>query len=555
MGRVYLGHSRAGKPVAVKVIRPEHASDSDFLARFRREVDAASRVSGAYTASVLGAGPLDRPPWLATEYVAGPSLAEAVAEVGRLPIDAVWRLAAGLVEALIAVHACDLVHRDLKPANVLLAAHGPRVIDFGISRSLAGPAATRGWTTLPVVTSPGGVGPGTPGFMAPEQHSGQAAGSASDVYALGKVIAYAATGSRRVVDGIGATFDALAASRQPGFAEVPAELRGLVTSCLAFRVADRPSLAQLMDAVLAGARRYPQASPLSFWPESLASRIRAKEDELRRQLAGGQRAPQDLVSHPPSGQEARSPGPGEARLPGRASRENAQGANAPGAKQDDIHWRPTQIVRVGGQGRSPAAEPGSRPATAPPRGLSGGLFTAYRPRPRRGGAARRRSVDVMDAAACALEGDRMFDAGRFTEAADYYQAGIKASPKDSVSHVDLGRALFRLHRGMDAEAAFLSALELDDLLIAAHRNRYLTIDMMTGRRPELARVREEAEGACLDAVGQQAQDPAAFANQGDAYCCLARYQEATWAYRQALAMDGDNPGLLAKLDYATRQRR
>src|SRR5580704_9138195 len=132
MGRVYLGYSPAGRAVAVKVCHPEFAADPAFVTRFAREVAAARAVNGLYTAQVIDAGPDDSPPWLATSYVPGPSLHDAVAGHGPLPGPAVWRLAAGLAEALQAVHARGLVHRDLKPTNVLLAVDGPRVIDFGV---------------------------------------------------------------------------------------------------------------------------------------------------------------------------------------------------------------------------------------------------------------------------------------------------------------------------------------------------------------------------------------------------------------------------------------
>ena len=136
MGRVYLGLSPGGRPVAVKVIRADLAQDPEFLARFRREVAVARQVSGLYTAPVIDAD-LDGPtPWLATAYVSGPSLAEAVSEHGPLPVAAVLALASGLAEGLCAIHAAGVVHRDLKPANVLLADDGPRVIDFGISRAV-----------------------------------------------------------------------------------------------------------------------------------------------------------------------------------------------------------------------------------------------------------------------------------------------------------------------------------------------------------------------------------------------------------------------------------
>ena len=165
MGRVYLGLSPAGRAVAIKVVHPDLASDAEFLRRFGQEVAAARAVSGIYTAPVVASGLNERPPWLATAFVPGPSLDQVVGEHGPLPEQALWPLLAGLVEALQAIHACGVVHRDLKPANVLLAADGPRVIDFGISRAADGTALTAA-----------GVVFGTPGFMSPEQAEGRGAG-------------------------------------------------------------------------------------------------------------------------------------------------------------------------------------------------------------------------------------------------------------------------------------------------------------------------------------------------------------------------------------------
>ncbi len=183
MGRVYLAASPAGRTVAVKVIRPEMAEDKNFRIRFRREVAAAAAVGGVYTASVVDAAPDDKTPWFATAYVPGPTLAEAVAAHGPLPVETVLALGAGIAEALIAVHAEGLVHRDLKPSNVLLAVDGPRVIDFGIVRARDGYQ----------LTGSGGLF-GSLDYVCPEQATGAPVGPEGDVFCLGSVLAFAASG-------------------------------------------------------------------------------------------------------------------------------------------------------------------------------------------------------------------------------------------------------------------------------------------------------------------------------------------------------------------------
>ncbi len=236
MGRVYLGQSPGGRLVAVKVIRPELADDPGFRRRFAQEVSAARRVSGIFTAPVVDADPDGPQPWLVTAYVAGPSLTDAVEARGPMPAESVLTLAAGLAEGLGAVHAAGVVHRDLKPSNVLLASDGPRIIDFGISR-----ATDSAW-----LTNAAGVVVGSPGFMSPEQAEGQPVGPATDIFSLGGVLAYAATGEPpfgagsasallyRVVYGAAAT------------GHVPAPLRHLVDRCLAKDPADRPSSDELL---------------------------------------------------------------------------------------------------------------------------------------------------------------------------------------------------------------------------------------------------------------------------------------------------------------------
>src|SRR5450631_674715 len=271
MGQVFLGFSPAGRAVAVKVIHRQFARDPQFVRRFAREVEAAGAVSGAYTAPVVAAGPGDDPPWLATVFVPGPSLAEVVTHAGPLPEPAVWRLAGGLIEALQAVHACGLVHRDLKPANVLLAGDGPRLIDFGISRALEG--ATTSTTSIIV---------GTPAFMSPEQAEGLPVGPASDVFALGSLIVFAATGAAPFEAGTSSPI-AMAyrvVHAQPDLSRVPVPLTNLVAACLAKDPGGRPQLAQLMDAIRDGSAPYQAGWPESFWPEPIAGMVSSRQDSF-----------------------------------------------------------------------------------------------------------------------------------------------------------------------------------------------------------------------------------------------------------------------------------
>jgi serine/threonine protein kinase len=236
MGRVYVGRSPAGRLVAVKVIREELAADPEFLARFAREVAAARSVSGMFTAPVVDADTVGPEPWLATAYVAGPSLAQAVRDHGPLPAATARALAAGLAEGLAAIHAAGLVHRDLKPSNVLLAEDGPRVIDFGISQASEGTSLTHTGLVL-----------GSPGFMSPEQATGDAIGPPSDVFSLGAVVAFAASGQAPFGDGNTAALVYRVVHAQPNLDKVPEELRPLVERCLEKDPALRPTAAELLN--------------------------------------------------------------------------------------------------------------------------------------------------------------------------------------------------------------------------------------------------------------------------------------------------------------------
>jgi len=244
MGQVYLGRSAGGRLVAVKVIRPELAGEPGFRARFAREVAAARTVSGLFTALVVDADTGGPVPWLATAFVAGPSLAEAVDAHGPLPAASVLTLAAGLAEGLAAIHGAGVVHRDLKPSNVLLAADGPRVIDFGISRAAEASMLTQSGTVM-----------GSPGFMSPEQAEGGAVGPASDVFSLGAVLAFAATGQGPFGTGSTPALVDRVVHSEPDVARLPGPVRPLVERCLAKDPAARPAtgdvLAELGSAGLA----------------------------------------------------------------------------------------------------------------------------------------------------------------------------------------------------------------------------------------------------------------------------------------------------------------
>jgi serine/threonine protein kinase len=235
MGQVYLARSPGGRKVAVKVIKAELTQDEDFRARFSREVEAAKRVGGIFTAPVVDADPDCERPWLATAYVEGNSLAETVRDQGPLDPESVLRLAAGLAEGLAAIHAAGVIHRDLKPSNVLLAADGPRIIDFGISRPMDAGELTVTGSIL-----------GSPGFMSPEQAEGLPIGPPTDIFSLGAVLTYAATGEGP----FGSARDTVMLYRviytAPNLAKVPGQLRPLIERCLAMDPAERPTPATIL---------------------------------------------------------------------------------------------------------------------------------------------------------------------------------------------------------------------------------------------------------------------------------------------------------------------
>ncbi|MEY9860730.1 serine/threonine protein kinase/outer membrane protein assembly factor BamB [Catenulispora sp. GAS73] len=248
MGKVYLARSPGLRLVALKVIRPAYAAEPEFRERFRREIEAARAVRGMFTPPVLDADPDGNPPWLATTYVPAPSLSEVVRYSGVLGPAALRALGAGLAEALTAIHRVGLVHRDLKPGNVLIAMDGPRVIDFGIVKAFgaAAPESPEGASALTVT----GHVIGTPGYMAPEQlSSDMEVGPATDVFALGCVLKYAASGTNPFGRGTPEEMLGRVLRGDLQLDGVPDELRPLVEACLAKDTASRPSVDELLLAL------------------------------------------------------------------------------------------------------------------------------------------------------------------------------------------------------------------------------------------------------------------------------------------------------------------
>ncbi|MBK1785515.1 serine/threonine-protein kinase [Prauserella cavernicola] len=263
MGRVLLAVAPDGRFAAVKRIHPGFAHSEDFRERFAREVEASRLVSGAYTAAVMDADPNAVSPWLASVYVPGPSLREAVAAAGPFPVESLRYLAAGLAAALADIHRAGLVHRDLKPSNVILAADGPRVIDFGIAR------ATEGNSEL---TRTGSV-IGSPGFMSPEQAEGRQLTPASDVFSVGALLALAATGRSPFAGASTPQMLYNVVHTEPDLRAVPAEILSLLEPCLAKDPADRPSPEELLDAL------GPVAPSERPWPAAVHEQITAQQEQ------------------------------------------------------------------------------------------------------------------------------------------------------------------------------------------------------------------------------------------------------------------------------------
>ncbi|MFH8288885.1 serine/threonine-protein kinase [Streptomyces sp. NPDC018059] len=268
MGTVYLSHTRGGQPVALKVIRREYGQDADFRRRFEQEVQAARRVQGYHLVPVVDHDTSGERPWLASAFIPGIPLHDALAAYGPLPLPAVFQLIGCAARALTAIHAAGVIHRDLKPSNILLGSGGPYVIDFGIARAAD---ATQ-------LTQSGGL-IGTPQYMSPEHALGEQVGPATDVFSLGLIAAVAATGRHPYGDGGAITIAAQIANtahRPPQLASYDDELRTLLERCLAADPVDRIGAAELAEWCERAAGR-PLAQFDGWLPQPLATEIARRE--------------------------------------------------------------------------------------------------------------------------------------------------------------------------------------------------------------------------------------------------------------------------------------
>jgi len=411
MGQVFLGLSPGGRQVAVKIIHPAYASGRQFRQRFAREIEAARRVGGYYTASVVDADATADAPWMVTAFIHGPSLQQAVVQGGPFGLERLCQLGAALAEGLAAIHACGLVHRDLKPSNVILADDGPRIIDFGIARAAeASPMTTAGMVV------------GTYSYMSPEQLRGEVAGPASDVFALGCTLAFAATARVTFGDDSIVTViyrittvppDLTGVTEQHGF-------RQLISECLAKDPAARPGLASIMERLAeTGSAAETRSTAETVRAEKFtADRVQARQAEqptgdgpaaaLAGQATGGDGendsgavGASSLMNEPT--RETRGPQPTrQDRPPTREASPQAREAS-PQARQDRPPARevrpPTWEVRPPAREVRPPAWETEQEAERGGRGSAGGASAGGGP-----GGGRRRAVLIAAAAVVVVVG-------------------------------------------------------------------------------------------------------------------------------------------------------
>ena len=300
MGEVFFGRSRAGRPVAVKLIYPVFANDAEFRRRFRQEVEAGRKVGGFHAAQVIDADPDAERPWMVTAFVAGPSLEQVLNENQTLPLDTVRVLGAGVAEALGAIHAAGLIHRDLKPSNILLAEDGPHVIDFGVARAMDASGVT--------------VRSGTAGYMAPEVLLGRPLTSACDVFALGMVLAHA-VGIRPFGVGLPEAMAYRVVHEEPDLRGLDPQIRDVVAACLAKEPSERPTPAEILE-LLADLDLPGKPTAVAATDLARAARLLEEAEQIARALPLEERAmaPEDRAAAipgpppPPASSSARARG-------------------------------------------------------------------------------------------------------------------------------------------------------------------------------------------------------------------------------------------------------
>ncbi|MFB7911880.1 protein kinase [Kitasatospora sp. NPDC056076] len=475
MGAVYLAATGSGRPVAVKTVQEQYAADPEFRRRFAQEVAAARSVNGAYTVAVVDADTEAELPWLATEFVAGPSLYEAVARHGALARPALHVLGAGLVEALAAVHRARIIHRDLKPSNILVARDGPRVIDFGISKPTADALPTASGQII-----------GTPGFMSPEHAAGRTLTPASDLFSLGAVLAFAATGRAPFGEGPPAVLVYRASEEPPDLDGAPPELTGLLVRCLDRDPARRPAPAELAEAF-----RYGPAVGTD-WMGGAERTVRGRERELARVLSdpngtrrrllvlGGA-----LLATAAAGGATRLLWPGNAGAPPKA-----WSAPLPRAGMAPVACGPAAVVCADRTGAVGYARSDGRvlwtstsEAGASPVGDGGRVWSvdqdgSVRARDARSGADLWRSSDpVPGAQALALPLPGLLLVTGADGALHGYDA---AAGRRLWSGAALGTS-FRV-QGMDAAGLLVVTVLGDPALLAGGAFRFLALDRASGRQ-------------------------------------------------------------------------
>ncbi len=354
MGQVFLARSTAGRLVAVKTIRVELAEEAGFRARFAREVAAARRVSGVFTAAVIEADPEADLPWVATAYIPAPSLSTLVKAAGPLPVPAVRWLAAGCAEALQSIHAAGLLHRDVKPSNVLVAPDGPRVIDFGIAR-----AAERVQLTATRGAS------GTPAYMAPEQaRDATQASPASDVFSLGATLVFAATGHAPYEGETVMDILVRLATEPPDLTGMPEELTDLVARCLERVPRDRPTDATILRVL--GSFATPAGPGHSYLPAAAMAVIAEYQHAPLVPTLDGDADPDEEYGGSATAGSSVSAASGDAtsgsntRLPGFHSLSNHGAVNHRAINHGADQGPATRRKRW--RRRTPDAEPSPRPS-------------------------------------------------------------------------------------------------------------------------------------------------------------------------------------------------